>query len=82
MDLAGVALLITAIAALITAISTARRAATVGSQVLEKVVQIDHAVNGKEPGDETMGDQVQTATAVLPLVRQIAVDVKDLKPGD
>jgi methyl-accepting chemotaxis protein len=39
------------------------------------MTQVDNAVNGRPAGSVTLGEQVETATAVLPLVTEMAPKV-------
>lgn len=75
LDFAGIANVIKELTLLITAIGIL----IVGYRTSRKVSQIDAAVNGKAPGAATIGDEVTSQVAVLPLLRTVAADVKVIK---
>jgi hypothetical protein len=79
---AGLGILTAAVAAAIVAVRLPKAVAATHAAVVEntevttaaavKIGQIDAAVNGKPPGAETIGSQVETAVAVLPLLVRVA----------
>jgi hypothetical protein len=90
-NVADVALLITAIAVLIGSVSAPFLALRLKHLDI-KVAQIDHAVNGKPVGAQTMQSQIgeihhrdfptePNGDAVLPLLRQILANQEPNKKG-
>lgn len=82
-DWIGIAAVISAVAALVTAVAVFFNS--------RRVKAIDHAVNGKPPGATTLVAQVQDLhdekfiiedAAVIPLLRRLVEEVNALKPKE